>query len=173
MAMKTAAVATAAVAVTMEAVATATSAVTETMAITVAATTAAAVTVAGAESMVVMATTMAVMVAATMVVIVLVAVTVTATTVCGGDNGSNSDGWGHRQQSTNNGGKDCLALQAGGSAHSAVLAPLVGGGICPTFPVGSRGGGGHDGRVMGAGCEGCVWGCAYWLCVCCKPLLFC
>jgi hypothetical protein len=56
--------------------------------------------------------------------------------------------------------KDCLALWSGSSAHSAVLAPLVGGGACPTFPVGSRGGGGHDGRVVSAGCEGCVC----WLC---------
>ncbi len=71
------------------------------------------------------------------------------------------------------GGKDCLALLVGSSAHSAVLAPFVGGGACTTFPVGSRGGGGHDGRVVGAGCDGCVWGCAFWLCVCCKPLLFC
>ncbi len=57
--------------------------------------------------------------------------------------------------------------------HSSVLAFLVGGGACSTFPVGSRGGGGNDGRAVGAGCEDCVWGCACWLFVCCKPLLFC
>jgi hypothetical protein len=45
---------------------------------------------------------------------------------------------------------------AGSSAHSEVLAPLVEGGACTTFPIGSRGGGGHDGRVVGAGCDGCV-----------------
>jgi hypothetical protein len=56
--------------------------------------------------------------------------------------------------------KDCLALLAGSSAHSAVLAPLLGGGACTTFPVGSRGGGGHDGRVVCAGCDSRVWGCA-------------
>jgi hypothetical protein len=70
-------------------------------------------------------------------------------------------------------GKDGLALLTGSNTHSAVLAPLVGGGTCTTFPVGSRGGGGHDERVVGAGCDGCVWGYARWLCVCCKPLLFC
>jgi hypothetical protein len=70
-------------------------------------------------------------------------------------------------------GKECLALRAGSSAHSAVLPPLVGGGACPTFPVGSRGGGSHDKRVVGAGCDGCVGGCACWFCVCCAPLLFC
>jgi hypothetical protein len=64
-------------------------------------------------------------------------------------------------------------LLVGSSAHSAVLAPLVGGGACTTFPVRSRGGGGNDGRVVGADCDGYVWGCACWLCVCCKPLLFC
>ncbi len=42
----------------------------------------------------------------------------------------------------------CLALRAGSSAHSAVLAPLVG----ATFPVGNRGGGGRDERVVRAGC---------------------
>ncbi len=29
------------------------------------------------------------------------------------------------------------------------------------------------GRVVGAGCDGCVWGCACWLCVCYVALLFC
>jgi hypothetical protein len=29
------------------------------------------------------------------------------------------------------------------------------------------------GRVVGAGSDGYVWGCACWLCVCCAPLLFC
>jgi hypothetical protein len=28
-------------------------------------------------------------------------------------------------------------------------------------------------RVVGAGCDGCVWGCGCWLCVCSVPLLFC
>jgi hypothetical protein len=176
---------------------------------------------------------MAMIMAATMAAIVVVAATVIATGVCVKDNGSDSDGRGHRQQSIKSGSKDMvvvatametaaagtamtaagapatipgigadgivfataagatttgtgtatsvasaariawLVFQVGGSAHSAVLAPLVGGGACPTFPVGSRGGGGHDGRVVGAGCKGCTWGCACWLCVCCKPLMFC
>jgi hypothetical protein len=41
-------------------------------------------------------------------------------------------------------------------AHRAVNAPLVDRGACTTFPVGNGGGGGHDGRVMRAGCEGLV-----------------
>jgi hypothetical protein len=52
-------------------------------------------------------------------------------------------------------------LLAGSSAHKAVLAPLVEGGACTTFQVGSRGGEGHDGRVVGAGCDSCVRGCAW------------
>jgi hypothetical protein len=39
---------------------------------------------------------------------------------------------------SNNGQRHCshsLALHAGSSAHGAVLAPLVGGGACTTFPV--------------------------------------
>jgi hypothetical protein len=61
-----------------------------------------------------------------------------------------------------------------GVAHIAqFFPPLVGGGACPTFPVRSRGGGGHDKRVVGAGCDGCLGGCACWFWVCCAPLLFC
>ncbi len=45
-----------------------------------------------------------------------------------------------------------LVLCAGSSAHDAVLAPLVGGGACTTFPFKSRGGGGHAGWL----CVGCV-----------------
>jgi len=44
-----------------------------------------------------------------------------------------------------------LALRAGSSAHDAVLAPLVGGGACTTFPLESGGGGGHVGWL----CVGC------------------
>ncbi len=40
--------------------------------------------------------------------------------------------------------KDFGALWAGISAHRAVNAPLVDGGARMTFPVGNRGGGGHD-----------------------------
>ncbi len=40
--------------------------------------------------------------------------------------------------------KDFFALRVGSSAHRAVNAPL------------NRGGGGHDGRIMQAGCEGLV-----------------
>jgi hypothetical protein len=49
--------------------------------------------------------------------------------------------------------KDFCALWAGSSAHRAVNAPLVDGGACTTFPVGNRGGGGHD---VGGGLCGLV-----------------
>jgi hypothetical protein len=53
-----------------------------------------------------------------------------------------------------------LALCAGSSAHGAVLAPLVGGGACTTFPVKIGGGGGHGVRLW--------YGCGVWLFVLCR-----
>ena len=59
-------------------------------------------------------------------------------------------------------------------------APLVDGGACTTFPVRNRGGGGHDGRIMRAGCEGLVVlvgcgpgceGCVGWLFVLQAPTI--
>jgi hypothetical protein len=53
-----------------------------------------------------------------------------------------------------------LELRAGRSAHGAVLAPLVEGGACTTFPVKIGGGGGHGVRL---------WcGCGVWLFVLCR-----
>jgi hypothetical protein len=40
--------------------------------------------------------------------IVMAAATVTATAVGGDDNGGNSDGWGHRKQSTKIGSEDMV-----------------------------------------------------------------
>ncbi len=78
---------------------------------TAAAMTAAAVTVAvAAELTAVAATTKAVRTAPTMAAIVVAAVTVTATAVCNKDIGSNSDGRGHRQQSTIIGSKNMVAV---------------------------------------------------------------
>ncbi len=58
--------------------------------------------------------------------------------------------------------KDYLARGAGSSAHSAVFFPLVGWGACPTYPVRSRGGGGHDMMVVLDGCEGLVVRVWFW-----------
>ena len=90
------------------------------------------------------------------------------TTVC------NSNGRGHRQQSTKIGSKDTVVVAtametaAAGAATTAAGAPTTALGVradeLPSPP---------PGRVVGAGCDGCVWGCACWLCVCCVPLLFC
>jgi hypothetical protein len=61
--------------------------------------------------------------------------TVTATTVGGNDNGGNSDGRGHRQQSTNIGSKDMVAVAtametaAAGAATTAAGAPTTALGI--------------------------------------------
>ncbi len=48
--------------------------------------------------------------AATMAAIVVAAATMTATVVGGKDNGGNSNGQGHRQQSTKIGSKDTVAV---------------------------------------------------------------
>ncbi len=66
--------------------------------------------VAAAELMAVAATTKAVTTAATMAAIVVAAATVTATAVGGKDIGGNSNGRGHRQQSTIIGSKDTVAV---------------------------------------------------------------
>jgi hypothetical protein len=55
---------------------------------------------------------------------------------------------------SHNGQRRCsnsLALCAGSSAHGAVLAPLIEGGACTTFPVKIGGGGGHGVRLW-CGC---------------------
>jgi hypothetical protein len=100
--------------------------------------------------------------------------TVTATAVGGDDNGCNSDGRGHRQQSTKIGSEDTVAVAtametaAAGAATTAAACQRLPWALAqmesPSPP---------PGRVVGAGCDGCVWGCACWLCVCCAPLLFC
>ena len=62
-------------------------------------------------------------------------VTVTATAVGGDDNGDNSDGRGHRQQSTKIGSKDTVAVAtamktaAAGAAMTAAGAPTTAPGI--------------------------------------------
>ncbi len=61
--------------------------------------------------------------------------TVTATAVGGDDNGCNSNGWGHRQQSTKIGSKDTVAVAtametaAAGAATTAAGAPMTALGI--------------------------------------------
>ncbi len=61
--------------------------------------------------------------------------TVTVTAVGGNNNGCNSDGWGHRQQSTEIGSKDTVAVAtamktaAAGAATTAAGAPMTALGI--------------------------------------------
>jgi hypothetical protein len=98
----------------------------------------------------------------------------TTTAVGCNDNGCNSNGRGHRQQSTKIGSKDTVAVAtametaAAGAATTAAacqrLPPWALAQMELPLPP--------PGRVVGAGCDGCVWGCACWLCVCCMPLLF-
>jgi hypothetical protein len=136
-AVATEVVATATVIVTMAAVATAAAAAkTATTATVAAAMTAAAVTVAAAaESTAVAATAKAVTTAATMAASVVAAVTVTATAVGGEDIGSNRDGGGHRQQSTNIGSEDRVAVAtametaAAGAATTAAGVPTTAPGV--------------------------------------------
>jgi hypothetical protein len=89
---------------------------------------------------------------------VVAAATVTATAVGGKDIGGDSDGGGHRQQSTNIGSKDTVAVAtametaAAGAATSAAGAPTTALGICA------------DGITFATVWEGC--GCQLWrLCV--------
>ncbi len=113
---------------------------------------------AAAELMAVAATTKAVMTATTMAAIVVVAATVTATAVGSKDIGSNSNGGGHRQQSTIIGSKDTVAVATAmktahaGAAMTATGAPMTDPGI------------GADGITFPTAWEGC--GCWLWqLCV--------
>jgi hypothetical protein len=109
--------------------------------------------VAAAELTAVAATTKAVMMAATMVAIVVAVATVTATAVGGEDIGNNSNGRGHRQQSTIIGSKDTVAVVTAmetahtGAAMTAKGAPMTAPGI------------GTDGIAFPTAWEGC--GC--WL----------
>ncbi len=126
------------------------------------------------ELMAVAVTKVAGRMATTMAAIVVAAATVTATAVSGKDNGSNSNGQGNRQQSTKIGSKDTVAVAtsmgtaATGAAMTATGAPMTAPGVGADGTVFAT----SPGRVVGAGCDGCVWGCACWLCVCCMPLLF-
>ncbi len=153
-AVATEVVGTATVVVTMAAVATAVAvAKTASPATTAAAMTAAVVTVAAAELVAVAATAKAVTMAATMVASVVAAATATATAVGSKDIGGNSDGGGHRQQSTNIGSEDTVAVvtametAAAGAAMTAAGAPTTAPGI------------GSDGIAFATAWEGC--GC--WL----------
>ncbi len=136
---------------------------------------AAVVTVLAADELTaVAATKVAGRMATTMAAIVVVVATVTATAISGKDNGSNSNGQGNRQQSTKIGSKDTVAVAtlmgtaATGAAMTATGAPMTAPGVGADRIAFAT----PPGRVVGAGCDGCVWGCACWLCVCCVPLLF-
>jgi hypothetical protein len=108
---------------------------------------------AAAELTTVAATTKAVTTAATMVAIVVVAATVTATAVGGKDIGSDSNGGGHRQQSTIIGSKDTVAVATVmETAHAG--AAMTATGVSTTAP-----GIGADGITFANAWEGC--GC--WL----------
>ncbi len=108
---------------------------------------------AAAELTAVAATTKAVTTAAIMAAIVVAAATVTATAVGGEDIGSNSNGWGHRQQSTIIGSKGMVAVATAmkiahaGAAMTAAGAPTTAPGV------------GADGIAFATAWEGC--GC--WL----------
>ncbi len=110
----------------------------------------AAVTVAAvAELMAVAATMTAVTTAATMVAIVVAGATVTATAVGSEDNGGDSNGQGHRQQSTKICSKDMVAVAtametaAAGTATTATGTPMTAPGI------------GADGIAFATAWEGC------------------
>ncbi len=104
---------------------------------------------AAAELTAVVATTKAVTMAATMAATVAVAVTVTATAVGGEDIGGDSDGGGHRQQSTIIGSKDTVAVATvmetahAGAAMTAAGAPMTAPGV------------GVDGIAFATAWEGC------------------
>ena len=78
---------------------------------------------------------------------------------------------GHRQQSTKIGSEDTVAVAtametaAAGAATTAAARQRLPWALAqmelPSPP---------PGRVVGDSCDGCVWGCACWLCVCCAPL---
>jgi hypothetical protein len=149
-AVATEVVATATVVVTMAAVVTAVAAKTATTATMAVAMTAAAVTVAAvAESMAVAATGKAVTMAVTMAASVVAVATVTAAAVSSKDIGGNSNGGGHRQQSTNIGSKDTVAVgtaietAAAGAATTAAGAPTTAPGV------------GADGIAFATAWKGC------------------
>ncbi len=88
-----------------------------------------------------------------MAAIVVLAATVTATTVGGKDNGRDSDGRGHRQQSTKIGSEDTVAVPtametaAAGAATTAAGAPTTAPGV------------GADSIAFATAWEGC--GCGF------------
>jgi hypothetical protein len=102
-----------------------------------------------------------------MVAIVVAVVTVTATAAGSKDNGVNSNGRGHRQQSTKIGSKDMVAVATVMETAVAGVATTAAG--TPTRAPGI----GADRIAFSTAWEGCVWGCACWLCVRCTTLLFC
>ncbi len=104
---------------------------------------------AAAELTAVAATTKAVTMAATMAVIVVAAATVTATAVSREDIGGDSDGRGHRQQSTKIGSKDMVALVTARET-AATGAATTAAGMPTTFP-----GIGADGITFATTWEGC------------------
>ena len=106
-----------------------------------------------AELTAVAAITTAVTTAATMVAIVVAAATVTATAVGGKDYGSDSDGRGHRQQSTKIGSEDTVAVTTVIETAAACAATTAAG--MPTTAPGV----GADGIAFATTWEGC--GC--WL----------
>ncbi len=79
--------------------------------------------------------------------------TVTVTTVSGDDNGGNSDGRGHRQQSTKVGSKDMVMVVTAMETEAAGAATTAAG--TPTTSLGV----GADGITFATAWEGC--GC--WL----------
>jgi hypothetical protein len=105
--------------------------------------------VAAAELMAVLATTKAVTTAATMAAIMVAAGTVTVTAVGSKDIGGDSNGGGHRQQSTIIGSKDTVAVATAmktahaGAAMTAAGAPRTAPGI------------GADGIAYATTWEGC------------------
>ncbi len=108
---------------------------------------------AAAELTAVAATTKAVTTAATMAEIAVAAATVTVTVVGGKDIGGDSDGGGHRQQSTIIGSKDMVAAAtAMETAHAGAAMTAAG---TPTTAPGI----GADGIAFATAWEGC--GC--WL----------
>ena len=79
--------------------------------------------------------------------------TVTVAAVVGNDNGCNSDGWGHRQQSTEIGSEDTVAVATAMETAATGAATTATG--TPTTALGI----GADGIAFATAWEGC--GC--WL----------
>ncbi len=104
---------------------------------------------AGAELMAVVGLAKAVTMAATMAASVVAAATVAATAVGGKDIGGNNDGGGHRQQSTNIGSEDTVAV-ATAMETAATGAATTAPGVPTTAP-----GVGADGIAFTTAWEGC------------------